>query len=82
MYSIQSYVPIEWYMYGSRTLHRVHIVGIDICYDLIQPVNFLFMRCPLVGVPPNMYVHNTLTLLEREERYPHPHPKQCYRSNK
>ena len=45
MYSIQSYVPIEWYMYGSRTLHRVHIVGIDICYDL--PVHAMPTRwCP------------------------------------
>ena len=39
--------------------NRVHIVGIDICYDLIQPVDFLFLQCPLVGVPPS--TSNTVT---------------------
>ena len=31
---------------------RVHIVGVDICYDLIEPVDYLYLQCPLVGVAP------------------------------
>ena len=28
-------------------------MGRDICYDLIQPVDFLLLQCPLVGVRPD-----------------------------